>query len=304
MGEGTLNKIKLIILSIFIALCSTGCKDKENDKKHSGRQWINHPHEALRFPRYGLFKYTMTGHDLYDDDSGLFVRNAIMDIDYNTFVKVSDDSVVKSNNKLEYVVCYGDYLNQVLASMIFYDNGYISMTNYNDDKYSFKLPEPTIKNVFDVGNNKLTAIENEAISQETLAIEACTPEKFMSFYENNGSKAHWHIDGYIVTDNSSNEISNCLKTITYKKKSQKTIDEYYTGGKNMFSEDYDLEYYIDDHYFCLLNKSRDSITFCKLYFDNKKGEYRFNLSIYSISKSDGDYLYSCCEGQIRRVSDN
>ena len=288
-----------LLPTILFTLFATGCnKNKENEYKP---EWYKHPHDVLYFIEQARSKVKMTGHKLTSFDENLSIRNSIMDIPYDEY-KSADKDIEKSNKSLEYTVCFGEQINDVLAEMTFYDNGSLMMVDCYKRSYFYNIDKEKVATVFATAEKEFATLENDKPDDKKLAEEACDFDKFINnCKEDNASREEdksisFHFLEYSTKDNfisfgysfydQNNRVLNELGKANVEKESSEDA--------KTIKEELDLFSYRPNRDYCCYMPSNQSFTcfkIYKLYGDHSKGEFRYHLTTYKISEDKGKAFY-------------
>ena len=154
-------KKKIVLLPVLLfTILTTSCNSKEEKKKKDMPEWLNHPHEVLRYAEDAWPKVKMSNHKLTCFDDDLKIRDSIMAISYADFVS-KDETIEKSKEYVKYTLCYGDEINDVMADLTIYDNGSLFLNDCNDHHYYFNIALENVKVIFDTLKNKILTLKSK-----------------------------------------------------------------------------------------------------------------------------------------------
>ena len=154
-------KKKIVLLPVLLfTILTTSCNSKEEKKKKDMPEWLNHPHEVLRYAEDAWPKVKMSNHKLTCFDDDLKIRDSIMAISYADFIS-KDETIEKSKEYVKYTLCYGDEINDVMADLTIYDNGSLFLNDCNDHHYYFNIALENVKVIFDTTEQEIKKVEEQ-----------------------------------------------------------------------------------------------------------------------------------------------
>ena len=294
-------KTRLIILPLLLGnLLLTSCAQEKGssfkDPYEYQPEWMNHPYEVLRYPDKGVHKVKVSGHKKYSFDENLTVRNAVLSIPYESFVR-QDTEIVKTKNYVTYTVNYGYGLNDVLAEVNFFDNGKIHIKDCYNYEYNYSLDVTSMRIIFAAAEQDILDVEAKNLNAKTLADEACKPENFA----NNCIKVNESTDqetlkytfgsvnektnkvsyySYYATADEKSDVANAIKALKYKGRRTESVSTL-KFNQTVFSY-----VHTQGTYYSVIDYSsgKYKFHFVKRYSDYSTGKTAYFHTSYEISK--------------------
>ena len=292
-------KKKLVLLPVLlVTILTTSCNSKEAKKnKKDMPEWLNHPHEVLRYAENAYPKVKMSNHKLTCFDDELKIRDSIMAISYADF-QSKDNTIEKSKNYVKYTLCYGDQINDVMADLTIYDNGSLFLNDCNDHHYYFNISLENVKVVFDTTEQEIKKVEELNINPKKKAEGDCTVASYVNncrsinAKRDDNNKLKYDIGkygdnsyvkfSYVVDDNKGLVLDEISKLNLKKEKVTHEKAPSYKSGPFMYG-------YRSCYYFYMYNYV--SFGIIKLYKDYSKGDYLWCIVSYSLERSSGESFY-------------
>lgn len=302
-----MNK-KLITLPLLLsAILITSCNNKKNANNEEMPEWLNHPHEVLRYIQDAFPKVKMSNHKLTCFDDDLKIRDSIMNIPYADF-QVKDNTIEKSKNYVKYIACYGDKINHVMAEMTFYDNGSLFLDDCNNHHYYFNIAEANVKVVFDTTEAEFKKLEDNKPNDKKDAEEACKLENFVAHYKDENAKRpddrHVYYGysaagqedrfmtlSYVMYDDN-NQVLNLLEKLKIKK-DKTTHSKNPEGIRSIFE-------YANYSNYVFEMKNYLTARIVKLYKDHSKGDYVYCVTTYTLDATEGSNFH----GKVANIVQN
>ena len=292
------NKIVLLPVLLFTIL-TTSCDSKEeNKKKKDMPEWLNHPYEVLRYAENAYPKVKMSNHKLTCFDDELKIRDSIMEIPYEHF-HVKDQDLEKSKNYVQYTLCYGDQINDVMADITFYDNGSVFLNDCNDHHYYFNIALTNMRVIFDTTEQEIKKVEELNINPKKKAEEDCTVASYVNncrainAKRDDNNKLKYDIGKYndtsfisfsYIVDDNKGKVLDAMSTLKLKK-DKVTHDKNYKYVSSPFLYGYGTKYYFRFENYV-------SVSIIELYKDYSKGNYYWCTVSYSLERKDGESFFA------------
>ena len=291
-------KKKIVLLPVLLfTILTTSCNSKEEKKKKDMPEWLNHPHEVLRYAEDAWPKVKMSNHKLTCFDDELKIRDSIMAISYADFIS-KDETIEKSKEYVKYTLCYGDEINDVMADLIIYDNGSLFLNDCNDHHYYFNIALENVKVIFDTTEQELKKVEEQNINVKKQAEEDCTVAgyvkncKAINATRDAENKLKYDIGkygddsfikfSYVVDDNKGLVLDEIAKLELKKENTKHEKNPKYLSTPFMYG-------YRNCYYFNMYNYVSFSIM--QLYKNYSDGNYYWCTVSYSLERSSGEAFF-------------
>lgn len=313
-------KTRLIILPLLLGnLLLTSCNGNSDGRRIDNPykykpEWMNHPHEVLRYPEKVITKVKVSGHKRYSFDENLTVRDAIFSIPYESYLK-QDTEIVKTKKYVTYTVYYGYEIDDKLAEMSFFDNGKIFIKDCYDYEYYYSLDATSMRIIFEAAEKDMVAVEAKEGSAKQAANDDCRIENFVNncikandackdekdlttctgtSYDEKTHKTEYL--SYTVRDKNS-LIAKDMKKIKCKNRRTETVKEIKNG--NVIIR-YDFERGVYYSFISNMNQ-KYYIHFVKRFGDYSNGKTAFFHAYCEISDDQYHSFYSYVRMKISEV---